>query len=149
MSVDDVNFSDLCPIHHCSVFVWVCHGSVPAFIRRKSHKRDCTSCGAHTHTHTLAAISHYTTLPMKMCVCVGVRLNAKVVIERREGVIYSEKQCCSSLLLPPSLPPRRSSAHSPCSIIHTSPSSIHQNVHSVIISVITIYQIVSKNYSAG
>lgn len=106
-----------------------------------------------THTHTQTAISHYTTQAMKqhVCVCVCMWLNAKALIERRERVIYGERQCRSSLLLPPSFSPRYSSAHSLCSIIHTSQSSIHQNVHSIIITIITIYQIISassKNYSS-
>ena len=126
-----MNFSDLCLVHQCSVCVCVCvcvcHGSVPAFMCWKSSKRDCTSCD----THTLTAISHYTTLEVKlnacvcacMCVnvCVRVWLNAKALIERRERVIYSERQRRSSLLISFASPSsRRSSAHSSCSAIHTS-----------------------------
>ena len=103
-----------------------------------------------THTHTHTAISHYTTQAMKRCVCVRVIECQSTDWKKRESDIWWAA-CRSSLLLPPSFSPRCSSARSLCSIIHTSPSSIHQNVHSIIIAIITIYQIISassKNYSS-
>lgn len=113
-----------------------CHGSVTAFMCWKSSKRDWYQLWC-AHTHTLTAISHYTTLAVKLNVCAW--LNAKALTERSKRVKYSERQHCSSLLI--SNPPLLI-----CSflvfIIHTSPSSIHQNMPSFIITVIPIYQII-------
>ncbi len=87
--------------------VRVYHGSVPAFMCWKSNKRDCTSCD----THTLTAISHYTTPAVKLnacvCVCVCVIECQRADWKKRERVIYSERQRRSSLLIshPSRFPP--------------------------------------------
>lgn len=116
--------------------------------------RETLPAVTHTDKHTriytlqLASTPHW----LWSNVCVFVWLNAKVLIEKRQREMAEDD--AAHLFLPTHPLPfslLRSSAYSPRSIIHTFPSSIYQNVHSIIIPIMMSYQIIyapSKNYSS-